>query len=255
VVVGLLVATGAPVAPEATDVGFRRFGTQSGMVFVPAGAFWMGANDRGPEESPRHRVWLDGFSIDRFEVSQREYDVCVEVGACTRSQAFPNEGHPRQPVVGVTWTDADAYCRWAGKRLPTEAEWEKAARGEDGRMYPWDGGLECARANFGNGHNNECASNPGHTAEVGQYPEDVSPWGVFDMAGNAWEHVADRYDPMYYRSASSRNPQGPVSGKNHVVKGGSWYTTGSNMPLSSRISRAEARNPYDGFRCARSGGR
>ena len=238
---------------DATDSSFRRFSNRSGMVYVPAGPFWMGADNRGADETPRRRVDVDAFHIDRYEVTQADYDLCVKVGVCQANKRFPGEGGPNQPVVGVSWVDAETYCRWSNKRLPTEAEWEKAARGEDGRLYPWGDSLSCTMSNYGNGHNNECPNNPGHSAPVGSYAEDVSPWGLYDMGGNVWEHVSDFYDSSYFKRAPRRNPGGPANGRHHVVKGGSWYTTSHNIASSARISRSQSRNQYDGFRCAKNG--
>lgn len=243
------------VAPSwAVDTRLVRFKGSEEMAFVPGGPFQMGAAQPDGNRLLMRRVDIEPFYIDRFEVTRREYAACVDAQVCAAPKALPNETQPNQPVVGVRWSDAWAYCAWVGKRLPTEAEWEKAARGTDGRTFPWGEGLGCGDANFGNGHGKTCPDAPGHTAPVGTFPRDVSPYGVYDMAGNAWEFVADPYRSpsavlahTYAWSERAANPN-----VNHVVKGGAWYTTPPNMPTHSRISRPNYANSYDGFRCARS---
>lgn len=256
-VLGVVAVAWALVAEPswAVDTRLVRFKGSEEMAFVPGGPFRMGAAQPNGNRLPMRRVDIGPFYIDRFEVTRRDYAACVDAGVCAPPKAFPNETSPNQPIVGVRWTDAWAYCGWVGKRLPTEAEWEKAARGTDGRTYPWGEGLNCGDANFGNGHGRICPNAPGHTAPVGAFPRDVSPYGVYDMAGNVWEFVADPYRSPnastmragdYAWSGRSPNPN-----VNHVVKGGAWYTTPPNMPAHSRISRPNYANSYDGFRCAR----
>ncbi|MEL6181579.1 MAG: SUMF1/EgtB/PvdO family nonheme iron enzyme [Myxococcota bacterium] len=251
--VGLLLLTPA----RSVDTNFIRFGQNTQMAFVAAGDCVLGADNRSPHEGPEHVVFVKGFYIDRYEVTNRQYKACVDAGVCKRAKSYPGFEGDDQPVVGITWADANTWCNWAGKRLPTEAEWEKAARGPNGRTYPWGEGLSCVDANYGNntavqGGTHECPDNPSRTVDVGSYPQDVSPYGVYDMAGNAWEYVADFYQADYYRLSPSRNPTGPATGSTHIIKGGSWFAPGRNVALSSRIGRGQASTPnqYDSFRCA-----
>jgi formylglycine-generating enzyme required for sulfatase activity len=221
------------------------------MVIVPAGEFWMGADDRDDDEKPRRRVYLDRYAIDRYEVTNAQYRRFVDATghATPRFSAPVDPGTltgPAQPVVGVTWHDAEAYCRWAGKRLPTEAEWEKAARGVDGRTYPWGDRWDPSRAN-------SKESGLGGTAPVGSYPRGASPYGVHDMAGNVWEWVADWYAADYYRRSMPRNPMGPDAGTWKVLRGGAWGYLPSLLRTTARLSTTpDLHNTVVGFRCATS---
>jgi formylglycine-generating enzyme required for sulfatase activity len=224
-VIAVLIALGAWLAPNVTNLfstWLSKTPTPSappGMVYIPAGEFIMGSDEGDSDERPVHTVYLDAFHIDRTEVANAQYQACVEAGACdapSNTTYYDNSNYAQHPVVHVSWDDADAYCRWAGKRLPTEAEWEKAARGTDGRRYPWGNSEpDCNKANY-----NDCV---GLTTEVGSYPAGASLYGVLDMAGNVWEWVADWYDPGYYSQSPTRNPPGPDSGELRVLRGGSWY--------------------------------
>jgi formylglycine-generating enzyme required for sulfatase activity len=202
------------------------------MVLVPAGEFTMGARDDGQEatsgERPAHQVYLDAFYIDQYEVTTSRYANFFQEttrdppGYWSKSVL---KQHANKPVEGVTWEDAKAYCEWAGKRLSTEAEWEKAARGPDQRMYPWgDEPPDKKVANFANCCNFQ---DYGVLTEVGSFDGGTSPDGAYDMAGNVWEWVADWYDDSLYQQRAKgktpvRNPRGPEKGTFKVFRGGSW---------------------------------
>lgn len=250
-----------PKPPEAMKAAEPKLGMRQGtasqpqrsddgaeMVSVPAGEFWMGSeeNDAYAAEKPRRRVYLDAFRIDKYEVTNALYRRFIDARAY-RTPSYWNDSNwnqPNQPVVGVSWDDANAYCIWAGKRLATEAEWEKAARGTDGRKYPWGEQWDANRTNSGE-------SKLGKTVPVGSYSGGVSPYGAHDMASNVWEWVADWYDANYYLSAPSRNPRGPDSGQLRVRRGGSWYDIPRNMRTSTRSSYGpDVPSSGLGFRCA-----
>jgi len=215
------------------------------MVKVPAGEFTMGSNSGSKDEKPVHRVYLDEFHMDKYEVTNEQYNQCVSAGTCSSNKKFNGFTDPRQPVVGVNWSQADTYCKWAKKRLPTEAEWEKTARGTDGRTYPWGEGIDCSKANY---------SKCGHekTKPVGLYPSGASSYGAMDMAGNVWEWCSDWYDKKYYRNSPNRNPKGPSSGSYRVLRGGGWGYAPFNLraSLRGRYYPSVGGN-YIGFRCVR----
>ena len=217
------------------------------MVLVPAGEFLMGS-EGWYDTKPAHQVYLDAFYIDTYEVTNALYQKFAQT---TGRQAPPywkdvKYNSPNQPVVGVTWDDAAAYCHWAHKRLPTEAEWEKAARGTDGRTYPWGNQWDKARANSAGG-------GPGRPTPVGSYEGGKSPYGVYDMAGNVWEWVADWYDVNYYQTSPNRNPRGPETGNTRVLRGGSWLIDNSDYFQCAYRSNYRPTFRYEnyGFRCAR----
>jgi formylglycine-generating enzyme required for sulfatase activity len=222
------------------------------MVYVPAGTFIMG------EDEEAHEVYLDAFWIDKTEVTNAQYRKCVEAGKC---KAFRYADDPRfngeaQPVVGVSWDDAVAYAQWVGGRLPTEAEWEKAARGTDGRVYPWGNEWDGRRLNFCDTKcefdlSKDASVDDGFawTAPVGSYPAGASPYGALDMAGNVWELVADWYDSSYYFRSPGYKPAGPDSGAYHVMRGGSWVDTQRFARVSCRgIPYPDLFDGYIGFR-------
>ncbi len=217
------------------------------MALIPSGTFWVGSNRGDINESPLHRVFLDSFAIDRWEVSQKEYRAFVtETGRkMPEMMSAPRFGGDALPAVGVTWEEAEAYCRWAGKRLPTEAEWEKAARGEDGRTFPWgEDPPTMQHLNFA-----DMLKAP---VEIGSYPGGASPYGVEDMAGNAAEWVSAWYDPQVYTSDSVvNNPRGPATGQLKVVRGGSWQSREYSLRAPARVAkRPGERSATVGFRCA-----
>jgi eukaryotic-like serine/threonine-protein kinase len=227
------------------------------MCLVPAGEFTMGSNEGGDDEKPAHQVYLDTFYVDKYEVTNALYKTCVSIGVCdppqntssyTRSSYYGNSEYSDYPVIYVDWFQANTYCEWRGARLPTEAEWEKAARGTDGRTYPWGNSIDCTHANYW-GKDNGCV---GDTTKVGTYPAGMSIYGIFDMAGNVWEWVADLYGDTYYSSSPSSNPMGSSSGGFHVLRGGSWGIDGLNARASLRYWGAADDWDVDfGFRCVR----
>ena len=229
-----------------------------GMVYVPAGEFTMGSVKGDADERPPHKVRLPAFLLDRFEVTVTQYGNCVAAGACKRPRAYtwqrkvPVAARSSLPVTGVTWRDANAYCRWAGKRLPTEAQWERAARGTEGRVYPWGNTLDCARANFGNfAEAGLCAGkNPGHPLPVGRRKRGASPVGAHDMAGNVWEWVADDY--RTYPGA----PASKAAASLKVVRGGSCCSYFVMPRAANRVAYAPTLVDADiGFRCAKAPGK
>jgi formylglycine-generating enzyme required for sulfatase activity len=219
------------------------------MILIPAGWFLMGQDDGPSYSQPQRRVYLDAFAIDRTEVTNAAFLAFLAATGYQPQGTEPwdevsTRDHPDYPATGVIWVDADAYCRWAGKRLPTEAEWEKAARGTGGRRYPWGEEWNPAYANT-------LESDHGGVVSVGSFPEGASPYGVLDMAGNAAEWVADNFDPLYYTYAPDHNPLGPEEILNHGLRGGSWAATKRDAQTFFRDSSHSTRpNVRVGFRCA-----
>ncbi len=242
--------------------------TSDGMLLVPAGNYQMGCDyvhdaKCADWESPRHTVYLDAYYIDMYEVTNARYKACVDAGACaapdptssrTRPNYYGNPAYSDYPVLGRSWDQATTFCAWEGKRLPTEAEWEKAARGSsDTRLYPWGDEMPtCQLANWG--PFDGCV---GDTSEVGSYPDGASPYGVMDMAGNVWEWVNDYFDPDYYSVSPIENPQGPVATPPeyaglHPLRGGSHFYSGDWQRVTIRfIWPYELHHHEIGIRCAR----
>ena len=268
-------ATVTAVAPGQADTnaeaGSTRTSPADGMIeaFIPAGVFTMGGVDaRAAEnEKPAHQVSMPGFWMDKVEVTNGMYALCANAGACRLPQEYRSNSRDKYygdaqfnnyPVVYVTWLQAKTYCEWAGRRLPTEAEWERAARGDDTRVYPWGDQLpDASRANFSN--------LVGDTASVGNSPAGVSPFGILDMSGNVAEWTNDIYSGTYYTSSMATNPQGPGGeSNNRVVRGGTYQDVKSDIRVSKRssvpgsdpnalINSAEwlgTFSPKIGFRCA-----
>lgn len=228
------------------------------LVYVPAGEFIMGSNDGYSDEQPIHTVYLDAFWISQTEITNGMYEKCVSTGKCssqnksyhnpsTGSYNFGESNYKDYPAVYVNWEQANTYCAWANGRLPTEAEWEKAARDEESFTYPW--GNQSANHSLANYDNYL-----GDTVEVASYIQGASPYGVLDMAGNVWEWVADYYDENYYSYSSMQNPIGPTSGSVHVLRGGSFFAEEGYIRTTMRSSPGSAETESYGsgnwgFRC------
>lgn len=230
------------------------------MVSIAAGEFFMGCNKKvdqqcDGDEGSGKQVYLDAYAIDTNEVTVAEYRRCVQAGTCSTtgltqyaSCNWNQSGRENHPINCVDWQQAQTYCQWAGKRLPTEAEWEKAARGTDERIYPWGNEWDKNKANVGTSG----------TTAVGLYPAGKSPYAVYDMAGNVWEWVQDWHAADYYNQGPARNPKGPDSETLRVLRGGSWL----DDPWAARVSGRHwlgpgyrwgapgARLDNIGFRCA-----
>jgi len=220
-------STITPTPTATLGVGSSKINAVDGaeMVYVPAGEFLMGSEEGGSDESPEHTVYLDAYWIYKHEVTNVQYRDCIEAGECAGDLSrYPEDD---DPAVYIDWYEANDYCEWAGGQLPTEAEWEKAARGTDGRTYPWgEASPSCNLAQF-----RDCS---GQTVPVGSFPAGASPYGALDMAGNVWEWVADWYDAGYYENSPDANPTGPASGTYRVFRGGSWFYYVRNLRSSLR---------------------
>ncbi len=288
----LLTACGGPATPTATSepaAGATRLAEidQMVQVYIPTGEFVMGFSYGSIDESPAHVVMLAGYWLDQTEVTNAQFAQFVAATDHTTTaeqqdksmitmrgqwgvQAGADWQHPTgpdsdivglddHPVVHVSWDDASAYCTWAGRRLPTEAEWEKAARGTDERRFPWGDQpvtgelLNLADATL-NSHYSNVSVNDGweHTSPVGAYPAGVSPFGIFDLSGNVWEWVQDWYAIDAYRQSPAENPTGPASGEKHVIRGGSWNEISTELRTASRHFLNNPAYIDLGFRCASS---
>jgi len=277
--ISIFTSPGIALSDDTSSLG--------GMVMVPGGPFLMGVDKEVNEkvkkmskiaklkyavsreafhdEGPAHNVILDAFYLDQYEVSNREYSDFIKATDHPAPAYWDDHrrNKPQQPVSGVNWNDANAFCSWANKRLPTEAEWEKAARGPEGFKYPWGNELDNSKGNFG--RKDEV------TANIDAYPEGKSHYGVYNMAGNVFEWVSDWYDPNFYKtSRQSINPTGPKDGawlsstgtyvdriavgKKRVIRGGSWYAPAESISTTHRFWNDPMNNSYGvglGFRCAR----
>ena len=249
--------------PPAAGDQQTRLADGAVMVYVPAGSFDMGSTGGESSELPVHTVSLDGFWLDRNQVTNAQFAVFlntqgnqVEEGvtwleleddSCLIEQVAgqyqPKPGYADHPAIEVSWYGALAYCRWVGGRLPSEAEWEYAARGRPGSAYPWgDNPPDCAKANYG-----ECV---GETSPAGDYPMGASWCGALDMAGNVWEWAGDWYEQSYYNLSPLENPTGPRGGSYRVVRGGSWSSEAGDLRAAYRLNNPPANRNNDlGFRC------
>lgn len=244
-----------PTETSVPSLGSSKVREKDGaeMLYIPEGEFEMGSNSGQEDEKPVRNIFLDGYWIDKYEVTNGLYQKCVSEGVCkepsqfdsnTRVSYYSNPVYNNYPVIFVDWNQANTYCQWAGGALPTEAQWEKAARGTNGGEYPWGN----ARPNrpFGN----FVDPNMRDTSEVGLYPAGASFYGVMDMAGNVWEWVGDWYRP-YYDPDLTENPQGPENGEYRIRRGGAWYSESIYLRSAYRYNYAYP-NEVDrgtGFRC------
>ncbi|MBN1452449.1 MAG: SUMF1/EgtB/PvdO family nonheme iron enzyme [Anaerolineales bacterium] len=238
--------TVTPFPAEITD----EFGVE--MVPVPAGEFTMGSDDIYGAK-PAHMIFLDAYYIDKYEVTNALYKICVDAKVCDLPRRTSSSSHysyydnpefNNYPVMYINWFKAKAYCEWRGARLPTEAEWEKAARGTDARTYPWGEGIDCKKANY--------AGCVGDAVEVGRYESGKSPYGIYDMVGNVSEWVADWYSETYYQNSPVSNPFGPEIGEHRVRRGGDYSVSNNNVSSAHRFYFDPAYTSVGlGFRCAK----
>ncbi len=272
-VVTTTLETSAPIVVMTNTPQFKINIDGAELVFVPSGEFTMGMDpDPDPDkfwgaEAPSHIVSLDSYYIYRTEVTNAMYQACVAAHACprpdannsrTREDYYENPEFSNYPVILVSWVGAVSYCQWAEVRLPTEAEWEKAARGVDSRYFPW--GNDPLNGDLANFCDRNCPASEKEmelddgypdTAPVGSYPAGASPYGALDMAGNVWEWVSDYFSAGYYQNSPFENPLGPTSGSGRVIRGGSWFNPASGIRTVARTGqRPERALDTLGFRCA-----
>ncbi|CUS33656.1 formylglycine-generating enzyme family protein [Candidatus Nitrospira nitrificans] len=253
----LQVGLGAALMVEvfALAIAADTQSSDKDMVLIPKGEFTMGSSEHSDEA--QHQVVLDAYLIDKFEASNARYKEFMKVAGHPAPAYWddPRLNKSNHPVVGVSWTDASAFCKWDGKRLPTEAEWERAAKGPQGENhYPWGHMLDPKKANYG--------QLVGKTTSVDSYPDGVSGFGVYNMAGNVFEWVEDWYELKYYKESPALNPRGAEKGYNfanqgpvRVLRGGSWLAPESSLHTSHRFWNQPDNNSYGvglGFRCAKS---
>ena len=263
-------STPAPMPPADATLKATWTSPVDGMalVYIPQGQYLIGALDSDPQawvdEKPQHKVDLSGYWMDKTEVTNAMYAKCVQAGACpakkmdisyTRDSYYGNVEFDNYPVIYVTWDDAQTYCAWAGRKLPTEAQWEVAARGSDGRKYPWgNSSPSCDLLNYtvtlstNFGLSDSCT---GDTTAVGKYPQGASPYGILDMAGNVWEWVADWKGPNYLVEPH-QDPLGPPNGESRVIRGGFYFNDAKYVRATMRLGHdPDDATDYIGFRCAR----
>lgn len=239
-----------------------------GMVLVPSGEFIMGTDSEqaNPDQRPAHTVYLDAFYIDKHEVTNAQYEEFILAGGYQNKKFWTKDGwdfiqkhqiqsplkygqnsvstEPEHPVIGVSWYEASAYAMWAGKRLPTEAEWEKAVRGTDRRIYPWGNEMDFSKLSY--------FPHSTKLLKVGSFPAGASLYGVMDMAGSVWEWTADWYNETYYSQSPLKNPKGPNNGMYRVLRGGGWDSIRLQLQCIYRYYDKEDREMYNiGFRCAK----
>ena len=238
------------------------------MVLIPAGDFIMGTDSEqaNADQKPAHQVYLEAFYIDKHEVTNAQYEEFILAGGYKSKKLWTREGwdfiqdnhiqtpwnyrqnkistEPDHPVIGVSWHEADAYAKWSGKRLPTEAEWEKAAKGTEGRVYPWGNEMDFSKLSY--------FPHVTKIQSVGNFPGGASSYGVLDMAGSVWEWCADRYSESYYDRPPRTNPKGPSNGEYRVLRGGAWDSIRRQLQCTYRYYEKENYQNYTiGFRCAK----
>ena len=222
----------------------------------------MGNKNGDRDEQDEHTVTLSAYYIDKYEVTNGLYKLCENAGECDKhtkiydyydpGNYYINPKYDEYPVIFVNWEMANQFCEWRGARLPTEAEWEKAAKGEMNYSYPWGDTIDCEHANYYQ-LGKSCVTYP---TKVGSYESGKSPYGAYDMAGNVWEWVADWYDPFYYQTSVEVDPPGPngstLGGREKVIRGGSWLITNDGLRSSNRSFTGDFDRANDiGFRCAK----